>query len=514
MSAETRDAASTSGVLADDPDLAGAKSPLVHTFQTERHKYVYDANSNRITQLDDGVYALLSMTSACGPSASIENQLREILPSCTAVDARNAVDGYEKLKRTGLFSQHRPIAMRSFSLPAKRVYESELSQLIIEVTEQCNMRCKYCTYSDQYSFTRAYSNTKMSHGTATKAIDYFLAHSAKAETPAVTFYGGEPLKEVHFIVACVEYAMRNSGGRTLRFQLTTNGTCLTPSVVQALKSVDMHLLVSLDGPKGSHDANRVFEGGGGTHDIVMANLRRMLRENTVYYRTHVGFSVVLTPRHDLLATQEFFDNEVDLFSAGIIVASMVNDHGTDYWADNPVSDDWHRSLTELRWRYYRSLVQSGGTRSKFLATLFQRGFLSLFKRDIPPRVSKCLPLNGCCMPGTRRLFVDCSGHYHMCERIEPTLPIGHVERGIDLEAVNKVWQNYRDANEDQCLDCWLYRCCTKCFACAEGGNFAFSNQEERCDELRAQASATLVDYCEIMEANPFAFKFMDDIVVK
>ena len=313
---------------------------------------------------------------------------------------------------------------------------------------------------------------------------------------------------------CVKYAKSVSPNRDLRFQLTTNGTRLTEAVVEKLIEIDMHLLVSLDGPEKNHNANRVLESGKGTHHQVLGNLLRIRQDHEAYYLTHVGFSVVLTPQHDVLATQQFFDSQERLFGPGILTVSLVNDRGTDYWSRNPVSLEWLRSLEDLRLRYFDSILRENATRSKFLDSYFQHPLLRLFKRDISPRQNKHMPLNGGCLPGTRRLFVDCDGHYHMCERIEPTLPIGDVERGIDLDAVSKVWNSYRQANEKQCIECWLNRLCSQCLACAQGGEYMFPDLEQRCAERRTWMSRTLVDYCEIMETNPFALKFMDDIVVR
>ena len=52
-------------------------------------------------------------------------------------------------------------------------YETNFSNLILVVTEDCNLRCKYCCYSDRYKKNMGFSNEKMNIDTAIKAVDMF-----------------------------------------------------------------------------------------------------------------------------------------------------------------------------------------------------------------------------------------------------------------------------------------------------------------------------------------------------
>jgi uncharacterized protein len=49
-----------------------------------------------------------------------------------------------------------------------------LSQLILGVTEECNFRCNYCEYSDNYDNIRCHSELSMSPTIAKRGIDYYL----------------------------------------------------------------------------------------------------------------------------------------------------------------------------------------------------------------------------------------------------------------------------------------------------------------------------------------------------
>lgn len=78
-------------------------------------------------------------------------------------------------------------------------------QLILNVTEDCNMRCKYCVYSGNYTNNRVHSNIYMSETIAKKSvIKYLEQFKIKrkyniSSQPIISFFGGEPLLNFELI---------------------------------------------------------------------------------------------------------------------------------------------------------------------------------------------------------------------------------------------------------------------------------------------------------------------------
>ncbi|MBD3196382.1 MAG: 4Fe-4S cluster-binding domain-containing protein [Candidatus Lokiarchaeota archaeon] len=67
--------------------------------------------------------------------------------------------------------------------------------LALESTQDCNLRCKYCIYSNMYELTRNREQKSMSFEIAKKGISYiynFIKNRYNNEF-TVSFYGGEPL---------------------------------------------------------------------------------------------------------------------------------------------------------------------------------------------------------------------------------------------------------------------------------------------------------------------------------
>ncbi|MDO9035305.1 MAG: 4Fe-4S cluster-binding domain-containing protein [Methanoregula sp.] len=127
-------------------------------------------------------------------------------------------------------------------------------QLTLGVTEDCNLKCKYCIYSDTYEYSRKPSKNKMDFNTAKKALDYYLSLTDEGRRynpnikPAIGFYGGEPLLNFDLIKKCVDYLDVTYPDIDFFFSITTNHSFRT------LKQ-KVHRTTSITMPLVSQDVN-------------------------------------------------------------------------------------------------------------------------------------------------------------------------------------------------------------------------------------------------------------------
>ncbi|SFU53022.1 4Fe-4S single cluster domain-containing protein [Clostridium sp. DSM 8431] len=102
-------------------------------------------------------------------------------------------------------------------------YDSPLSQLILIMTDNCNLKCEYCIYSDKYPKDIEYSRRKMDFNTAKLSIDkYFELHKERKKhglnkSANVSFYGGEPLLNFDLIKKSVEYIKNRARNNILYY---------------------------------------------------------------------------------------------------------------------------------------------------------------------------------------------------------------------------------------------------------------------------------------------------------
>ena len=73
----------------------------------------------------------------------------------------------------------------------RKVLSSNLENLILEGTQDCNLRCGYCIYGGEYIGERNHQAFSMSLDVAQQAATFFLDHSKETRPiRVISFYGG------------------------------------------------------------------------------------------------------------------------------------------------------------------------------------------------------------------------------------------------------------------------------------------------------------------------------------
>jgi len=117
--------------------------------------------------------------------------------------------------------------------------------------------------------------------------------------------------------------------------------------------------------------------------------------------------------------------------------------------------------------------------------------------------------------GQRKVFVSVDGTLHICERINNTLPIGSVYTGFDISRICELRNEYsRLMNEEDCLTCPVVRFCPTCYATLAGeGEFSWQKKQARCKGIRKSFEKDLALFCRILEIEPNALDYMQDIII-
>ena len=425
--------------------------PFIHLLQIPYGKYIYDLNKNSVIKVPDAVYAYLKdMTGE--PNAEVRGYLEDL-----------KAQGYLKEKHVKV-SEH----------PVTDYYHSfvkhNLGQLVLQVTQGCNLKCEYCSYSGNY-FNREHANKSMSLETAKKAIDYFISHARDSRHFGISFYGGEPLLEFELIKKCVAYADSRAEGRKVSYNFTTNGTLLTEEKYEFLVEHDFSLLVSLDGPQEVHDRHRVFAGTTvGSFQSMSENLKKLKAKYPKYYAENISFSTVLDPGYPLKEICDFTKTD-ECVRDSRISSTLINDvHAKEknHYTEAFVQEYEYEKFKVLLWKLGRlettdiaPLMRQHFSGFKQAAICFER----VEQSELPDKSHR----GGPCIPGVRKLFVDVQGRLFPCERVSETSEIaciGHIDQGIDEEKALRMLNIERLTSED-CRNCWAYTMCPTCFTHAD-----------------------------------------------
>jgi len=411
----------------------------------------------------------------------------------------------------GVFSSHRPSRLE-FPLDRQQIrnrLEHSMEQLILEATDRCNLRCRYCTYSGNYRHRRVHGTQTMGWDTARLAVDVFADASRETEAPALSFYGGESLLAFELMKRVVGYAAKKVNHR-LAFNVTTNGTLLKGEVVDFLVENGFLVMVSLDGPPEIHDRMRVYPDGRGSFHDIMSNLLALKQNYPDFYRRKVGFAVTLSLLDEVETVADFFAKNGELFAGRPVSVSHVDSIDTELFERGilPESD-----AGPLR-RFYGGIEDAliaGTELSPVAKGLIGNNLRKLHERS-PDPLGETVHANGICCPGARRLFCTVSGDLTVCERVNQGLTLGHVATGVDSDRAAELVEEYVALSAPDCLNCWAVRMCSLCFANIFSDHLDMSRKRTVCEIMRAQVLNNMRLYCSVRELNPDAFDRSDEAV--
>ena len=413
------------------------EKPFIFMFKQNGKNYLYDVNRHKILSISSEEY----------------NQLEDF-------------DGND-INHTSYISQ---LINNGFLQPSKiqeirhpmtnyvsNYLNNKIAKVTLQVTQNCNFRCGYCTYSGNYN-NRSHSNQVMSVNIAHKAIDFLFKHSFESKQINIGFYGGEPLLEFDLIKNCVEYAEKQSTGKSLSFSLTTNGSLINYQIIEYLKKHDIAISISIDGPKEIHNKNRKFINGCGSFEKVHENIRFIRNTFPDYYKNKVNFLMVLDPQSNMTCLNKFCTSE--LFDDVLMDASFIN----NLYKKNRI---YYNEKFSIQWEYEKFkfyLYKLGRLKevhvSKLLRTDFQElnNIFKEFQKDVPD-IPEVVHHGGPCIPGQLRLFINTIGDFFPCERvseISQCMKIGHVDYGFDFDKV-KMLLNIGKLSEQACKKCFAIR---------------------------------------------------------
>jgi len=159
-------------------------------------------------------------------------------------------------------------------------YRTEILQLILLSSEDCNFRCQYC-YED---FPRGTMEPWV-RAAIKKLVDKRMR---RLKEFYVTWFGGEPLYGFKAIEELSPYFLEAAAANSVRYQgnITTNGYLLTPEVAEKLLAWQVtRYQITLDGRAEDHDHNRPGRDGSGTFWTIFENLKSLSQRPEDYQVT-------------------------------------------------------------------------------------------------------------------------------------------------------------------------------------------------------------------------------------
>ena len=426
-------------------DIKDNEEPFVYLLNTVRGFYLYEVNRNEIIQISENVYNIL-------------NEKKYI-------EHKNDKEIRELTQKGYLQVNYVTEIIHPETENVEYYVQRKLGQLILQVTQGCNLKCSYCVFANESSRAfRNHSNVNMTWDIAKTAIDYYFEHSIDSIEHTIAFYGGEPLLAFDLIKKIILYVEEEYRVYPVNYSLTTNGTILNDDIIKFFSKYKVDIMVSLDGPQKIHDTNRRFSSdGSGSYKKIMKNLELFKQIDEEYYSS-IHFNTVINPYNDYSKIKSgMIENR--LFNLENTNISIIDDRGLSMnveYSDNYIKEYYYSMFLVFLERYnlisfseqQESVMQEFSEYDSFCNIILKKAD-SLKKKDAP---------SGPCVPGKQRVFVSYDGECYPCEKVSELssfLNIGNVFDGLDVDRIKRLL-NIASNNEKKCKRCWAFRMCNHC----------------------------------------------------
>lgn len=202
-------------------------------------------------------------------SAAQRPKVRSLLTRRGVEAKAEGLVGY--LKKRGFLVREETDEYRRFQLAFGRYhYRSDVLELTLLATEDCNFRCQYC----YEGFT---------HGTMQPWVREAIKKLIEVRLPrlrqlGISWFGGEPLYGFEAIEDLAPFFHKTAEEHSLHFMshMSTNGYLLTPEVADKLLAWGVRRYqITIDGTPENHDHNRPTRDGQPTFSTIFSNLKAL-----------------------------------------------------------------------------------------------------------------------------------------------------------------------------------------------------------------------------------------------
>ncbi len=380
------------------------------------------------------------------------------------------------LKDSGYFSEPKEEKFHSGHVKPEFIEFSlaNCRQITFEVTERCNMNCKYCGYGHFY---KVYGNRKENDLSISKAQRFLnfmtrywnsTLNTSYGKTVYISFYGGEPLLDFNFIKEIARFVKTiNLFYNQVQFSMTTNALLLEKHM-DFLVENRFNLLISLDGDE-KNNGYRVYKNGEPAFKDILKNINALKDHYPDYFREKVNFNAVLHDKNSVSEIHSYFKEVFDktprigeLKNIGVKTAKQ-RDFMNIYTAINESLYNENTDSSAIRREMFIKLPEIQNL-SNFLSQY--SGFIFEDYKQLSSYTSykKHTP-TGACMPFSKKIFVAVTGKLLPCESIIRRFTLGKVtDKKVDMDfnRIARQYNAYFEKISHRCNLCYNKEACVAC----------------------------------------------------
>ena len=398
----------------------------------------------------------------------------------------------EALRQADMLSPESPLSQNAVC-DGGSFQSSTPAHVVMNLTEQCNLKCLYCYVGSGPSKTNY-----MSKETAVCVASEMLRLNADNDQKITfVFHGGEPTLNLDTVEAMCEFLAPHRD--RVVFQLQTNAANVTDRFISLVKKYDIQLGISIDGVGEVHDATRICGNGKGSFDRVAEGIARLQAEKISF-----GALTVLN-RNNYRHIPELMDYlaEHGINSAAflrLLEAGREDEHPELLLNGDEVFECYQEILD---W-----LIAYNSAHNK----AFEERTISNIVKIIATGRRDYMCMRKPCGAGRNTLGVDTEGDVYPCDNLigEPGLCMGNLTEQslksmVESSPVVKRLDQTIAEKTAECQSCvWESICCGVCSAQCYLSGHSSAAEEAECAFLRKMIPELFRRYVE----DPSVFKLL------
>jgi len=406
-----------------------------------------------------------------------EQALNSLLqnPTYTTVFTKQEIDYYSNkylfLEKYGFFDTYNTDELFDTKLNNEQIIQNIANNelLIIETTEDCNLRCEYCGYGKYYANNSPTRDKKYQTFENVKVLLDFLKNKRNDVLNTsilpelhIGFYGGEPLLNVNLIKKTVNYAIAIFD--KVKFSMTTNGLLLAKHIEFLIEN-NFVVLISLDGNE-HNNSYRINKNNKNSFADNIKNLNYVYTNYPDYFNTNIRFNSVIHNRNSVSDAYWFIKNNFKTNKVSFAGLNTID-----------IANEYKDEFKQMYNNVYQSFINSPDSQeltnelfidspiinelNNFVEYMSGNYFTNFFQ-FLTNKMDNILP-TGTCSPFERRLFFTVEGKIFICERIGQKFCYGALDDNkieINVENVVDFYNKVFSTLSPVC------KCCYKIFSCS------------------------------------------------
>ncbi len=358
----------------------------------------------------------------------------------------------------GWLAQARAVIVQRPALHNPTLLPNRLPRLVMNVSNDCNMRCRYC-----YAVGGHYQRERMlmSPEIARCAVERFFAYFS--HIGMITFFGGEPSLNLPAIQAACEriQEFREHGliQQVPVVGMVTNGLILDPALLGLIARYGLKVTISLDGPTATHDLLRLTLDGRPAFERISANIRAI--QSVTSGHEPSAIEMVYTAEHrkaglSVADLNDFIKQTFGISETYILPVAVVPENAL--YLELTPKDTSMVSASAAR------VVESWSIGEPRRMLTVSECLSALVTHQSQPYL---------CPAGLSSLVVFADGEVYPCYRLmHADLRIGRVDdpdlfKTERFQAIRAKFDGYAKRGRQQCCGCWARNLCRMCIARAE-----------------------------------------------